>query len=45
LFYHPYYKYLKINGKDIHSVVKEIKKYIHLEGNNEIVVVFDPLFQ
>ncbi|MGV0923871.1 S41 family peptidase [Empedobacter tilapiae] len=26
---------LKINGKDIHSIVKEIKKYIHLEGKNE----------
>ncbi|WP_312554630.1 hypothetical protein [Empedobacter brevis] len=26
---------LKINGKDIHSVVKNIKKYIHLEGRNE----------
>ncbi|RAJ76640.1 peptidase S41-like protein [Chitinophaga dinghuensis] len=26
---------LKINGKDIHSVVNEIKQYIHLEGRNE----------
>ncbi|WP_333625058.1 S41 family peptidase [Sphingobacterium siyangense] len=26
---------LKINGKNVHSVVKEIKNYIHLEGNNE----------
>lgn len=26
---------LKINGKDIHSVVKEIQKYLHLEGENE----------
>lgn len=26
---------LKINGKHIHSLVNEIKKYIHLEGNNE----------
>ncbi|MEZ0007574.1 C-terminal processing protease CtpA/Prc [Flavobacterium sp. 28YEA47A] len=26
---------LKINGKDINSVVNEIKQYIHLEGRNE----------
>ena len=26
---------LKINGKEINSIVKEIKKYIHLEGQNE----------
>ncbi|WP_228452191.1 S41 family peptidase [Chryseobacterium sp. c4a] len=26
---------LKINGKNIHSVVNEIKQYIHLEGRNE----------
>ncbi|MEQ1554672.1 MAG: S41 family peptidase [Ferruginibacter sp.] len=25
---------LKINGKEINSIVKEIKKYIHLEGQN-----------
>ena len=29
------FKILKINGKSIQSVVNEIKKYIHLEGNNE----------
>lgn len=26
---------LKINGKEIHSIVNEIQKYIHLEGRNE----------
>lgn len=26
---------LKINGKNIHSIVNEVKRYIHLEGNNE----------
>ncbi|AZA77174.1 peptidase S41 [Chryseobacterium sp. G0186] len=26
---------LTINGKNIHSVVNEIKQFIHLEGNNE----------
>lgn len=26
---------LKINGKDIHAVVNEMKQYIHLEGRNE----------
>lgn len=26
---------LTINGKDIHSIVEEVKKYIHLEGRNE----------
>jgi C-terminal processing protease CtpA/Prc len=28
-------KILAINGKEINSIVKEIKKYIHLEGRNE----------
>ena len=28
-------KILKINGQDIHSVVSEMQKYIHLEGRNE----------
>ncbi|MCW3466191.1 S41 family peptidase [Chitinophaga nivalis] len=26
---------LKINGQDIHSVVNDIKQYVHLEGRNE----------
>lgn len=28
-------KILAINGKEINSIVKEIKKYLHLEGRNE----------
>lgn len=28
-------KILKINGKDIHLIINEIQKYIHLEGKNE----------